>query len=194
MIPHGPSSLDGLYHRGTERPAVVVASPHPDRGSMDHPLVAEIAWALARAGHPVLRFNYAGVGGSPGEFADDAAVAALISAFEHLRLSETHDDTPAVAGVGIEWGAWVLAHALDSLRPERLVVVQPHEDAWSGLESFDGPLRAVMADQDLAEHRPVAVAAAARCVDARIEVVPGTDQAFRAGLVRWGQAVVETLR
>ena len=59
--------LDALYHRGTRDPPCAIAAPHPALGgSMVSPVVAELAWALTRAGHPTLRFDYRGVGASRG--------------------------------------------------------------------------------------------------------------------------------
>ena len=59
--------LDGLYHRGVRAPACVLAAPHPALGgSMTVPAINELAWALTRAGHPTLRFDYRGVGASQG--------------------------------------------------------------------------------------------------------------------------------
>ncbi len=190
MIPHDPSALDGLYHRGAKPPAVLVASPHPDRGSMEHPQIAEIAWAVARAEHPVLRFNYPGVGASPGEFADRDAIEAFASAFRHLSLSEA---APDVACIGVGWGAWVAAAALDHVRPERLIMVQPVEETWSALKTFEGPVRAVFAEADDTDRRARAGAAVARCADGRVTVIAGADATFRVGLVHLGRIVVETL-
>src|SRR5258706_15921171 len=60
--------LDALYHRGKRDPACAIASPHPALGgSMIAPVVAELAWALTRAGHATMRFNYRGVGSSRGK-------------------------------------------------------------------------------------------------------------------------------
>ncbi|HET9754849.1 MAG TPA: hypothetical protein VFP52_17885, partial [Myxococcales bacterium] len=59
--------LDALYHRGERGPPCVLAAPHPAMGgSMTSPVIAELAWALTRAGHPTLRFDYRGVGASRG--------------------------------------------------------------------------------------------------------------------------------
>src|SRR5437764_5567452 len=59
--------LDALYHRGQRAPPCAIASPHPALGgSMLSPVVAELAWALTRAGHPTMRFDYRGVGASRG--------------------------------------------------------------------------------------------------------------------------------
>ena len=49
---------------------------------MDHVVGAELAYAVSHQGHPTLRFNYRGVGGSQGEpsrkpleWVEDAAAA-----------------------------------------------------------------------------------------------------------------------
>src|SRR5207253_7708684 len=65
--------LDALYHRGKREPPCVLASPHPALGgSMIAPVIAELAWALTRAGHPTLRFDYRGIGASRGESRHEA--------------------------------------------------------------------------------------------------------------------------
>ena len=62
--------LDALYHRGKREPPCVIASPHPALGgSMIAPVIAELAWALTRAGHATMRFNYRGVNLSEGKYA-----------------------------------------------------------------------------------------------------------------------------
>ena len=67
-VKSGELSLDALYHRGQFPPACVLASPHPALGgSMTAPVIAELAWALTRAGHATLRFDYRGVGASQGQ-------------------------------------------------------------------------------------------------------------------------------
>src|SRR5947209_9244566 len=66
-VKSGDIALDGLYHRGRKAPPCVLAPPHPVLGgSMTAPVIAELAWAITRAGHPSLRFDYRGVGGSQG--------------------------------------------------------------------------------------------------------------------------------
>ena len=100
VIPSQPP-LEGLYHRGTQSPALLIAPPHPMAGgSMETPLIAELAWAVTRAGHPTLRFNYRGVGASPGRFGEAFAYEDLLKAAQHLRACV--DDAPiAVVGIGL---------------------------------------------------------------------------------------------
>ena len=70
-IPLGssPLALEGLYLAGEDGDAggAVIAPPHPlYGGSMESPVVGEVAHACARAGLATLRFNWRGVGASAG--------------------------------------------------------------------------------------------------------------------------------
>ncbi|HZH75420.1 MAG TPA: alpha/beta hydrolase, partial [Archangium sp.] len=59
LIPVGPEVMEGVAHRGDERPPLLVLPPRPeDGGGMDHVIGAELAYAAASAGYPTLRFNY----------------------------------------------------------------------------------------------------------------------------------------
>src|SRR2546430_969342 len=116
--------LDALYHRGTREPPCAIAAPHPALGgSMLSPVVAELAWALTRAGHPTMRFDYRGVGASRGvsrhgvgstRIADlQDEVADLHRICEHL-LASTH--MAEVCLVGYSFGAAVALEAVQGPR------------------------------------------------------------------------------
>ena len=194
VVPHGDSSLDALYHRGTERPSVLIVPPHPDEGSMEVPAVAEIAWALARAGHPTLRFNYPGVAGSPGAFSAAEASAAVAAASVHLQLCAVSKERPSVEAdplwLTVGGGAIIAAPRMDEARS--LMMVGPPLDVWPLLKSLPNGIRAVIAECDV--NREPAVEAAQQCANARIRVVVGAEPSFQKGLVELGRAVVETLK
>ena len=192
VVPHGESTVDGLFHRGDRVTGVLVVPPHPTRGSMELPVIAEVAWASARAGHPTLRFNYPGVGASAGTFDTASAIAATEAAHEHLRMSlHLEASEPSIVGLGVGWGAEVVAGARG--RFARMILVQPTYAAWAALDAYPGPIRAFFAEADDREVRDAAIRAAQQCRDANVSVVAGADAAFRAGLVRLGQVIVETL-
>ena len=90
-------TLEGLYHRGEVMPPVVLVPPHPrEGGSMDSALVAEVAWAVTRAGHATLRFNFRGVGASSGRPGGPGAdLADLDAALVH------HAETTGAARLGV---------------------------------------------------------------------------------------------
>src|SRR3954464_13789743 len=100
LIPVGPFVLEGLSHRGEARPPLLVLPPPPDEGgSMDHVVVAELAWAATQAGYPSLRFNYRGVGASQGKrSAGDALGEDARAAFELAR--DNWGEAPLVASIG----------------------------------------------------------------------------------------------
>ena len=91
VIPVGTVVLDGVSHRGTRTPALVVVPPTPaEGGGMDHVAGAELAYAASAAGFPTLRFNFRGIGASQGERGHgeallEDALAAVAQAKENVR-------------------------------------------------------------------------------------------------------------
>ena len=192
--------LDALYHRGTREPPCVIAAPHPALGgSMLSPVVAELAWALTRAGHPTMRFDYRGVGASrgvsrhvagSGHFADlREEVADLQRICEHLLASTQMTE---VCAVGYSFGAAVALEAAEESRVGRLVLVAPPTQLYDfgAISALRKPLLIVCAHQDSYCDRR-----ALRPPDgARLEIIPHSDHFFGRGLTELGKTVAAWLR
>lgn len=187
LIPVGPLLLEGLWHRGTKGPPVLVLPPPPEAGSMDHVICAELAWASARARHPVLRFNFRGVGASQGgrgharSRVEDAA-GALRLLRENTGVVEV-----AVAAVG---GSAEIALALAREHPGIVaaVLVSPPADALAGPVDF--PLLCILGQDE--PGRPGVLAAAGEA-GGRVEVVAGTDARFQRNLPEVGRLALRWL-
>lgn len=192
----GELHLEGLYHRGPLGPPCVVAAPHPAQGgSMDSPVVAELAWAITRAGHATLRFNYRGVGasqgswsGGPGELDD------LEAAVDQLRET-TSSATAAVAGYS--FGAHA-AVEVAARRPDltQLVLIAPPTKLldFSKLPGLGARVLVVLPEQDQLLDRAglelLLLPLGERC---RTVVVPGADHFFGQGLPAVGRAAAAFL-
>lgn len=135
--------LEGVSHRGAERPGVLVVPPLPGEGGMDHVAGAEIAFAVSRAGHQCLRFNFRGVGASQGQVArDDEALLEDAKAAWELARDNAEGAAPLLVSLGgsdrivrrllgeVEVAGWALVHpALTPFEPEvPHVVVLPELD------------------------------------------------------------------
>jgi uncharacterized protein len=201
-VKSGEIALDGLYHRGRKAPACVLAPPHPVLGgSMTVPVIAELAWALTRAGHPTLRFDYRGVGGSQGRIRHEPGagrirdiageVRDLGAAIEQLLASTR---SKAVCAVGYSFGASVVASAARDSSVDRLVLVAPPTVLWdfSALRSLEKPVFVACA-----EHDPLCDRGRLRGMlgkAATMAVVPEADQSFLRSLPELGKSVVAWLR
>ena len=192
--------LDALYHRGRREPPCAIASPHPAvGGSMVAPVIAELAWALTRAGHATLRFNYRGVGASRGVSRHEAGslrigdvadeVDDLYKIVDQL-LATTRAGT--ACAIGYSFGAKVALEAAQDPRISQLVLVAPPNKLadFSALAAVEKPLFVLCA-----HHDPFCDRAALRLPEgARLDVIPHSDHFFGRGLTEMGKAVASFLR
>ena len=192
--------LDALYHRGRREPPCAIASPHPALGgSMVSPVIAELAWALTRAGHATLRFNYRGVGASRGGSRHEAGslrigdvadeVDDLYKIVDQL-LATTHLEK--ACAIGYSFGAKVALEAAQDPRISHLILVAPPNKLadFSALVSVQKPLFVLCAHHDIWCDR----AALLLPDGARLEVIPHSDHFFGRGLTEMGKAVAAFLR
>jgi len=185
-VPGEVWALEGLFVGGEgDAPAgAVIAPPHPlYGGSMDSPVVTELGWALSRTGHATVRFNWRGVGASGGEASGEPADAEADYAAALACLEETAPG-PLVAA-GYSFGAVAAIRvAARSPRVGRLLLVAPPPallDAGA-LEGFAGRALAIVGDADAFAPLPELGARFADPERRTLEVIPGADHFFMAGL------------
>jgi len=195
VVKSGELSLDGLYHRGRRAPPCAIASPHPALGgSMSVPAVAELAWALTRAGFPTLRFDYRGVGASQGRSRHSAGegriddvsdeAADLRAAVEQLVQST---GAAGACAVGYSFGAAVALQAAEDALVERLVLVAPPTTLcdFSALRRLRKPVLAVCA-----HHDPLCDRTRLQLPEGgQLAVIAHADHAFLRGLPELGRTV-----
>jgi alpha/beta superfamily hydrolase len=182
----GTLALEGIYVAGDGPDAggAVVAAPHPlYGGSMDSPVVGEIAYACEKAGFASLCFNWRGVGASAGEPSGEAADADSDYAAALLHLEETVSGPLVAAGYSFGAAAAVRVGAQHP-RVRRLLLVSPPPAllATAALEGFRGAVLMLTG-----EHDAIAPAAdlenlAASLPQATFRVVAHADHFFMAGL------------
>ncbi|MBK6685123.1 MAG: hypothetical protein IPG45_11705 [Deltaproteobacteria bacterium] len=193
VIP-GASALEGLYHRGSRRPGLVIAPPHPqDGGAMETTVVAELAYAAFRAGHPTLRFNYPGVGASPGVFDEglEVGMRALRQSLDHL--GESLGERPELSALGIGYGATLVARAALEGALDPVFLVSPDPDALPELSPIRAPVVIVVGQMDPRANRQTLEARLRGVPQGRLVVIPQADRTFLRGLLELGKVVAETL-
>ena len=188
LIPLGAEVLEGLWHRGTKTPPLLVVPPPPEQGSMDHVVCAELAWAAAHAGHPVLRFNFRGVGasqgprGNPWSRAEDAEAALTL-----LRENAQHTEV-GVAAVG---ASAQTALALARSQPEIVGVALISPAGPLDLSSLAMALLCVIGESE--ESGSAQLSAALSSVAGRLVVIPEADARFHRNLALVGRTVIRWL-
>lgn len=179
----GGLTLEGLYHRGSRRPSLLVCPDPGPGGGMDAPAVAELAWASARAGHASLRFQHRGRGASHGEVDPARTLDDALAALQHLRETARGRIAVAAVGAGCET-ALAIARAQPGIL--RVVLVAPRAiPAVEGLEC------AVLAILPAEGSPPAGEVAGAVGSSGRVEVIPGADARFLCGLPEVGKLAVE---
>jgi alpha/beta superfamily hydrolase len=187
LVPVGDLVLEGLWHRGSKVPPVLVLPPPPEAGSMDHVVCAELAWAAARAGRPVLRFNFRGVGASQGARGDGTSRVEDAAGALRLLRENTGVVDVAVAAVG---ASVETAVRLVSEHPGvvALALVSPPADALA--TGVRAPFLCIVGEHEAGR---AGLLAAASEAGGRVEVVSGADARFQRNLPEVGRLALRWL-
>jgi alpha/beta superfamily hydrolase len=196
--PEQGGSLEGIFiagEAGSNRGAVI-APPHPQfGGSIESPVLNEIAYACSRAGIASLRFNWRGVGASTGAPSGDAADADADYRAAVAHMGETVDG-PLVA-CGYSFGAAAAVHvALDDPRIDRLVLVAPPPAMLppGAFEQLARPALVLVGECDSLVEPDRLRGLAESASGVRLEVIPVADHFFFAvGLADISRAAGEWL-
>lgn len=185
-------ALDGLYvpvdsaepGARSGRGGAVIAPPHPLMGgSMESPVVTEIAWACERAGRASLRFNWRGVGASGGEASGDIGDADVDFASAGRFMADTVPGP--VMACGYSFGALAALRASGrEPTPELRILVAPPSSMLDAtlLEAAPGKTLIVAGQDDEWVDASALSELSLHDPDTRVEVIPRCDHFFMSGL------------
>lgn len=179
--------LEGVSHRGSRSPGVLVLPPTPAEGSgMDHVVGAEIAFAVSQAGHQCLRFNFRGVGGSQGKPSknDDELLEDAIAAWE-LARDNAEGQPPLLVTIG--GSDRIGKRLIERLRVEGWALIHP------SLEPFDSPTPLIVVLPELEGPR-ARQQWSARLDEGALTLVMGADRSYHRNLPQVGKALVAFAR
>ena len=181
-IVSGAFVLEGRFSAG-QRGAAVVAPPHPlAGGTIDNPVVAATAAALAQASMATLAFNYRGVEGSTGHATDSlpAAVEDYTSALAELasRCSGPYYAAGYSFGAGT---ALLTARTVAELAGVILVAPPLGMLHAEDMRAFTGRVLVVVGDADEYAPLPELRATLVERPDAELVVLAGADHFFHFG-------------
>ncbi len=193
----GSLALEGIYlaGEGPDCGGAVIAAPHPlYGGSMESPVVNEIAYACQRAGLASLCFNWRGVGASAGEPSGEAADADADYAAAALHLEETVSGPLVAAGYSFGAAA-ALRVGAQHPRVRRLLLVSPPPSllAAAALEGFRGAVLMLTGEHDAIAPARALEDLAASLPRATFRVVAEADHFFMVGLGEIARAVGDWL-
>ncbi len=179
LVPGAGLTLEGVWQKGDGRGAVI-AAPHPEYGgSLESPVVSEIAYALHKAGIASLRFNWRGVGASQGAISGDSSAADEDYLAAVDQVSETTG--AAVIAAGYSFGAaTALRVGLRDARISELVLIAPPISmiASLALADFRGPIHVIVGGRDTFAPLGQLSALLEGLPNANLDVIPKADHFF----------------
>jgi len=175
-------ALDGLWLAapGEARGGAVIAAPHPlYGGSMESPVVTELAFACERARLSSLRFNWRGVGASAGAATGEGEAAAEDFAAALAFVADSAEGPLVAAGYSFGAAAAVRA-ARGEPRVRRLLLVAPPPPLLDvpALEAFAGPVLVVTGERDRIAPQEALGPLVQALPRARLAVLAETDHFF----------------
>jgi alpha/beta superfamily hydrolase len=174
--------LGGVSSDPGEAGGAVIAAPHPlYGGSMDSPVVAELAYACRRAGYATVRFNWRGVGASGGAVNGDPEQADADYAAALAYLEETVSGPIVAAGYSFGAAAAVRTASANP-RVRRLLLVAPPPALLDvgALAQFRGSALVVVGSNDSFASTAELERLLGDDPRRRLEVIPEADHFFFA--------------
>ena len=168
-VPDGP--LSGI---------ALIAHPHPQQGgTLDNKVVQTLAKTFFALGYVAVRFNFRGVGGSAGEFADgigETDDALMVLAHAKAKYGEA---LPVVLA-GFSFGSFVQTRVAKAMDAQRLVLIGPAVRRFAVEEV---PADTIVVHGETDDVVPLAdVLAWARPLELPIIVFPGCGHFFHGRL------------
>jgi uncharacterized protein len=193
LVESGGCQLEGLWHRGEARPALLICPPHPLRGSsMDSPVCAEVAFCVSRSGHATLRFNYRGAGASQGELKDDLGACAEDASAALGVLAQNVGHRELVVA-GYDFGAAValeLAKKVGDLAAVALIAPTMQGYDFGALTLLSARGLFLVGEHDRSCDR-AALSALCQQAGDELAVIEEADHAFTRGLSSLGRAMAQ---
>jgi alpha/beta superfamily hydrolase len=189
--------LEGLYVGVTDPEAdgAVIAPPHPlHGGSMDSPVLNELAHACDLAGIASLRFNWRGVGASGGRASGESGDADADYGAALEQIAETVPGSLVACGYSFGAATAVRCAAAEP-RVTRLVLVAPPPallDA-DALLAFGGRTLVLTGEHDALAPMDALVTLAAEHQRIEVVAVPEADHFFVSGLAEIGRRAARFL-
>jgi alpha/beta superfamily hydrolase len=172
-------TLEGVWQKGDRRGAVI-APPHPEfGGSLEHPVLSEVAYALHHAGIASLRFNWRGVGASQGRITGDpkAADEDYLAAVE--QVVETSGAPVIAAGYSFGAATALRVGLVDSRVAELLLIAPPVAMIASlAVAEFRGPVHVIVGGRDPYAPLDELSALLEDLPNANLDVIPKADHFF----------------
>ena len=158
----------------------LIAHPHPQQGgTLDNKVVQTLAKTFFALGYVAVRFNFRGVGGSAGEFADgigETDDALMVLAHAKAKYSEA---LPVVLA-GFSFGSFVQTRVAKAMDAQRLVLIGPAVRRFAVEEV---PADTIVVHGETDDVVPLAdVLAWARPLELPIIVFPGCGHFFHGRL------------
>ncbi|MEE3328753.1 MAG: alpha/beta fold hydrolase, partial [Myxococcota bacterium] len=186
--------LEALYVPSPEpAESALIAPPHPQMGgSMESPVLTDMAWACQEVGVASLRFNWRGVGASSGRPSGEASDADLDFQAGLEFLAETVPGPRAACGYSFG-AATALRAALRTPGIERLVLAAPPTALLPerALAEFRGPIFVVVGDRDEWVDLDRLSSQLAEAPAAHLEVIEDCDHVFMSALGRLGRSLAD---
>ena len=179
VVPGAGLTLEGVWQKGAGRGAVI-APPHPEfGGSLENPVISELAYALYKAGIASLRFNWRGVGASQGVVSGEASAADEDYLAAVAQISET-TGAPVIAA-GYSFGAaTALRVGLRDARIAELILIAPPIAMIESLalDEFQGSIHVIVGGRDTFAPLGQLSALLEGLPNANLDVIPKADHFF----------------